>query len=152
MTRSNNPATLRLCDLASLPKIKIQVLEFNITVERPNRPMQTYPPTRRNIQRIADYVTRKQHEGQATVRPWCGQTLGYVAEITISPTRDIPKAEAAYWQARQEALATAMPFQPDVHRLPYLGFIAAPVKELEPVSADELLTVIADLRRKVEAL
>jgi predicted RNA-binding Zn-ribbon protein involved in translation (DUF1610 family) len=65
-----------------MTKITIKVLEFSISVERPGRPPRTYKPTRLNIRRVADYITCKQYLGQAQIRPWCGQTLGYVAEIS----------------------------------------------------------------------
>lgn len=65
--------------------ITITVLEFSITVRRDGRNRaRTYRATRRNIQLVADYITRKQYNGQAQVRPWCGSIIGYIAAIVMT--------------------------------------------------------------------
>lgn len=92
-----------------------------------------YPVTRRNLTRIADFVTRKQITGRATVRPWCGSILGYIASVVV-----LTPAEQAYWKDRGQALVKRQPFNPGAYNIPRFDFAGLPVPVRRSVTAEEV--------------
>ena len=113
-----------------MSKITIRVLEFSINIERPNRPHRRYLVTRRNLTRIADFVTRKQIAGRAAVRPWCSSILGYIASVIV-----LAPAEQSYWKDRAQALVERQPFNPAAYNIPRFDFAGLPVRR--PVATAE---------------